>query len=93
MKKAMAMTYYEIEGRKYHPKGLTLIDKQFNSVDFTGIIVCYTFDKISDYADKIVKLAKINGYLIESKTDGTFAIPDILFKDINTETYLATYCL
>ena len=46
MKKAMAATYYEYENRKFHPKALELVDRNFNNVDFTGIITHYTFDTI-----------------------------------------------
>ena len=92
MKKAMAVTYYEYENRKFHPKALEFVDRNFNNVDFTGIITHYTFDTIRDYADTIVKLAKANGFIIQAKSDGSFIIYDILFKNSNMGSF-EKYCL
>lgn len=85
--KVIAFTEFRYENKEFIPINLTFVYKNFNTVDFTGIISHCKFYNLKDYVDCILAIARNNNLAIDyvSQFGGKFY--DIMFRNMNSDTY------
>ena len=63
--KVIAFTEFRCENKEFIPINLIFVRKDFNVVDFTGIISHCKFYNLKDYMDYILTIARNNNFSID----------------------------
>lgn len=79
--KVIAFTEFKYENKEFIPINLVFVCKDFNTVDFTGIISHRKFYNLKDYIDYILTIARNNNFSIDYASQFGCKFYNIMFRN------------
>lgn len=85
--RAIAFTEFRYKNKEFIPINLVFVRKNFDTIDFTGIIHYCKFYNLKDYMDYILTIARNNNLAIDCTSQFGSDFYDIMFRNMNSDTY------